>query len=66
MSLTPPVAHVPKERRAGPSVIYMQMDGHWLSRSNHATVKTSPMTFAVGGQQYIALAVGSTIMAFGL
>jgi PQQ-dependent dehydrogenase (methanol/ethanol family) len=29
-------------------------------------IKTSPMTFAVGGQQFIALAVGSTIMAFGL
>jgi alcohol dehydrogenase (cytochrome c) len=29
-------------------------------------IKTSPMTYTVGGQQYIALAVGSTIMAFGL
>jgi PQQ-dependent dehydrogenase (methanol/ethanol family) len=32
----------------------------------NATIKTSPMTFAVGGQQFIALAVGSTIMCFGL
>jgi PQQ-dependent dehydrogenase (methanol/ethanol family) len=29
-------------------------------------IKTSPMTFAVGGQQHIAIAVGSTVMAFGL
>lgn len=29
-------------------------------------IKTSPMTYAVGGQQFIALAVGSTIVAFGL
>jgi hypothetical protein len=32
----------------------------------NAIIKTSPMTFAVGGQQYIALAVGSTIVALGL
>jgi PQQ-dependent dehydrogenase (methanol/ethanol family) len=32
----------------------------------NATIKTSPMTFTVGGQQFIALAVGSTIMCFGL
>jgi len=29
-------------------------------------IKTSPMTFAVNGQQFIAIAVGSTILAFGL
>jgi hypothetical protein len=28
--------------------------------------KTSPMTCAVSGQQFITLAVGSTIVAFGL
>ena len=32
----------------------------------NATIKTSPMTFAVDGQQYIAIAVGSNVMAFGL
>jgi PQQ-dependent dehydrogenase (methanol/ethanol family) len=32
----------------------------------NATFKTSPMTFSVDGQQYIAIAVGSTIMCFGL
>ena len=32
----------------------------------NATIKTSPMTYAVGGTQYVALAVGSNIMCFGL
>ena len=32
----------------------------------NATIKTSPMTFTVGGRQFIALAVGSTIVCFGL
>jgi PQQ-dependent dehydrogenase (methanol/ethanol family) len=32
----------------------------------NATIKTSPMTFAIGGQQFIALAVGSNIVCFGL
>ena len=32
----------------------------------NATIKTSPMTYAVGGAQYVALAVGSNIMCFGL
>jgi PQQ-dependent dehydrogenase (methanol/ethanol family) len=32
----------------------------------NATFKTSPMTFTAGGQQYVAIAVGSTIMCFGL
>lgn len=32
----------------------------------NATIKTSPMTFTVDGEQYIALAVGSNIMCFGL
>jgi PQQ-dependent dehydrogenase (methanol/ethanol family) len=32
----------------------------------NATIKTSPMTFAVGGEQFVALAVGSNIMCFGL
>ena len=29
-------------------------------------IKTSPITYSVGGQQYIALAVGSNIVVFGL
>ena len=32
----------------------------------NATIKTSPMTFAAGGEQYVALAAGSNIMCFGL
>ena len=31
-----------------------------------ASVYASPMTYAVGGQQYIAIAAGSTLFAFGL
>lgn len=32
----------------------------------NATIKTSPMTFSIDGEQYVALAVGSNIMCFGL
>ena len=32
----------------------------------NATIKTSPMTYSVGGEQFVALAVGSSIMVFGL
>jgi len=32
----------------------------------NATIKTSPMSYAAGGKQFVALAVGSNIMAFGL
>lgn len=32
----------------------------------NATIKTSPMTFAMDGEQFIALAVGSNIVYFGL
>ncbi|MBK7931092.1 MAG: PQQ-binding-like beta-propeller repeat protein [Bryobacterales bacterium] len=32
----------------------------------NATMKTSPMTFSLNGEQYIALAVGSNILCFGL
>lgn len=32
----------------------------------NATIKTSPMTFSVGGTQYVALAAGSNIICFGL
>jgi len=29
-------------------------------------MQTSPMTFSLNGEQYIALAVGSNILCFGL
>jgi PQQ-dependent dehydrogenase (methanol/ethanol family) len=32
----------------------------------NATVKTSPMTYMVNGEQFVTLAVGSNIMSFGL
>jgi PQQ-dependent dehydrogenase (methanol/ethanol family) len=32
----------------------------------NATIKTSPMTFSVDGKQYVAMAVGSNVMCFGL
>jgi PQQ-dependent dehydrogenase (methanol/ethanol family) len=32
----------------------------------NATIKTSPMTFTVDGEQFVALAVGSNIVCFGL
>jgi PQQ-dependent dehydrogenase (methanol/ethanol family) len=32
----------------------------------NAIIKTSPMTYTVGGEQFVALAVGSNIMCFGL
>ena len=44
-----------------------ERDGKTLWRVPlNATIKTSPMTFAIDGQQLVALAVGSTIMVFGL
>ena len=32
----------------------------------NATIKTSPMTYTAGGEQFITLAVGANIMTFGL
>lgn len=44
-----------------------ERDGKTLWRMPlNGIIKTSPMTFAVGGQQFIALAVGSNIVCFGL
>src|SRR5439155_10082070 len=44
-----------------------ERDGKTLWRIPlNATIKTSPMTFAVGGQQFVALAVGSNIVCLGL
>ena len=44
-----------------------ERDGKTLWRMPlNATIKTSPMTFAVDGKQFVAIAVGSNIMCFGL
>jgi len=44
-----------------------ERDGKTLWRIPlNATIKTSPVTYSVDGQQYVALAVGSSIMTFGL
>ena len=44
-----------------------ERDGKTLWRMPlNATIKTSPMTFAVNGEQYVAIAVGSNILCFGL
>ena len=44
-----------------------ERDGKTLWRVPlNATIKTSPMTFASGGQQFVVLAVGSNILCFGL
>lgn len=32
----------------------------------NATIKTSPMTYAIDGKQYVVMAIGSTVMSFGL
>jgi PQQ-dependent dehydrogenase (methanol/ethanol family) len=52
---------------SGSFVAVDERDGKTLWRVPlNATIKTSPMTFAIGGQQFIALAVGSNIVCFGL
>jgi PQQ-dependent dehydrogenase (methanol/ethanol family) len=44
-----------------------ERDGKTLWRlPMNATMKTSPITYAVGGEQFVTLAVGSNIMTFGL
>jgi PQQ-dependent dehydrogenase (methanol/ethanol family) len=44
-----------------------ERDGKTLWRLPlNATMKTSPMTYAVDGEQYVTLAVGSNIMTFAL
>ena len=37
----------------------------WHFETNHA-IKASPMTYAIGGRQYIAIASGSNILSFAL
>jgi PQQ-dependent dehydrogenase (methanol/ethanol family) len=62
---------------AGGIVFYGDSDGEFVAVDErdgktlwhlplNATIKTSPMTYAVGGEQFVALAVGSNIMCFGL
>jgi alcohol dehydrogenase (cytochrome c) len=44
-----------------------ERDGKTLWRLPlNATIKTSPMTYAVDGEQFVTLAVGSNIMTFAL
>jgi PQQ-dependent dehydrogenase (methanol/ethanol family) len=44
-----------------------ERDGKTLWRLPlNATIKTSPMTYSVDGEQFVTLAVGSNIMSFGL
>jgi PQQ-dependent dehydrogenase (methanol/ethanol family) len=44
-----------------------ERDGMTLWRMPlNATIKTSPMTYAVDGEQFVTLAVGSNVMTFGL
>jgi alcohol dehydrogenase (cytochrome c) len=44
-----------------------ERDGKTLWRMPlNATIKTSPVTYAVDGKQFVTLAVGSNIMTFGL
>ena len=62
---------------AGGTLFYGDPSGEFVARDErdgkalwhfplNAIVKTSPMTYTVGGEQYVALAVGSNIMCFGL
>ena len=37
----------------------------WMFQTNH-TWKASPMTYVFDGKQYVAVAAGSNIIAFGL
>ena len=44
-----------------------QRDGRTLWRfPSNVRMKASPMTFAVDGQQYVAVAAGPNILCFGL
>ncbi len=52
---------------SGEFVALDQRDGKTLWHLPlNAIIKTSPMTYTVGGEQFVALAVGSNIMCFGL
>ncbi|MBL8231766.1 MAG: PQQ-binding-like beta-propeller repeat protein, partial [Bryobacterales bacterium] len=44
-----------------------ERDGKTLWRMPlNATIKTSPMTYSIDGEQYVSIAAGSTILTFGL
>ena len=62
---------------AGRLVFYGDLSGYFVAADErdgktlwrlplNTTIKTSPMTYAVDGEQFVALAVGSSIMCFGL
>jgi PQQ-dependent dehydrogenase (methanol/ethanol family) len=52
---------------SGEFLAVSERDGKTLWRMPlNATIKTSPMTYAVDGEQFVALAVGSNIMTFAL
>ena len=53
----PNVEFVAADERAGKTLWHFPLN---------ATIKTSPMTFTVDGEQFVALAVGSDIVCFGL
>lgn len=52
---------------SGDLVAVDERDGKvlWHFPTNEV-IKTSPITYWIGGKQFIALAVGSNIMCFGL
>lgn len=62
---------------AGGLLFYGDASGHMVAAnardgkvlwyfSAHSVIKASPMTYRVNGNQYVALAVGPTILCFGL
>jgi len=52
---------------SGDLVAVNERDGKplWHFATNEV-IKASPITYSIGGKQFIALAVGSTILCFGL
>ena len=51
----------------GNLVAVHERDGKTLWRLPlNTTIKTSPMTYSIGGKQFITLAVGANIMSFAL
>jgi alcohol dehydrogenase (cytochrome c) len=52
---------------SGSFVAADERDGKTLWRMPlNAIIKTSPMTFAIDGEQFVAIAVGSNVLCFGL
>ena len=52
---------------SGDLVAVNERDGKalWHFATNE-TIKTAPITYSIGGKQFLALAVGSNILCFGL